>query len=85
MTSFLDSQSPELIAKPSMTLMFASDEPCSHVSLRPKNPDGLLNVSTSDVTDVIFSTSADADVGLFTSADADADADVWYLVNQSNS
>ena len=33
---------------------------------------------TSDVADVIFSTSADADVGLSTSADAD----VWYLVNQ---
>jgi len=35
-------------------------------------------IMTSDVADVIFSTSADADVGLSTSADAD----VWYLVDQ---
>ena len=37
-----------------------------------------INVIVSDVADDIFSTSADADVGLSTSADAD----VWYLVNQ---
>ena len=41
-----------------------------------------LNRESSDVADVIFSTSADADADMGLSTSADADADVWYLVNQ---
>ena len=49
----------------------------------PMNPNGLAKwILISDVADVTFSTSADADADVRLSTSADADADVWYLVNQ---